>query len=158
MNRSIIAGAVAASAVALLSLPLFAADAAVWPWKNKLPPDPALTTLTSIENVHAAITKGDKPIVTVTVGATTPTPGFTELQLAPRIGDPKDTVFAFDAKGRPPQDMTVQVTSPVSFSLDYSDAPVEKIDKIEVYSQSNCKAFSLKDGKDVECSANSVSQ
>jgi hypothetical protein len=152
------AGALAASAMALASLPLLAADTAVWPWKNKLPPDPALVTLTSVENVHATVNEGDKPTITVTVGASSATPGFTELQLAPRIGDPKDTVFAFDAKGRPPQDMTVQVISPVSFSLEYTDAPIAKVGTIEVYGQSGCKAFSLKDNKDVECGAASVPQ
>jgi hypothetical protein len=158
MHRSIAAGAIAAAALACASLPLLAADTTVWPWKNKLPPDPALVTLTSVENVHAAINKGDKPTITVTVGATTATPGFTELQLAPRIGDPKDTVFAFDAKGRPPQDMTIQVVSPVSFSIEYTDAPIDKVGTIEVHGQSNCKAFSLKDNKDVDCSSSSVPQ
>ncbi len=48
------------------------------------------------------------------------------------MGDPKDLIFAFDAKGRPPQDMTIQVVTPVSFTVEYSDAPIDKIGVVEV--------------------------
>ena len=54
--------------------------------------------------------------------------------------------------------MTTQVTSPVTFSVEYRDAPIDKVNVIEVYGQSNCKAFSIKDNKAVECSSKSVSQ
>ena len=91
-----------------------------WPWKDKTPSDPALVQLSSVENVTAAINKSDPPTVTVTVDALAPTPNYTELQLTPRIGDPDDLIFAFDAKGRPPQDITTQVVTPVSFTVEYS--------------------------------------
>lgn len=157
MKRVIVIGAVFAIAALAATLPL-AAEVLVWPWKDKTPPDPALVVLTSVESVSSAINKSEPPTVTINVGATAATPGFTELQLGPRIGNPEDLVFAFDAKGRPPQDMTTQVTSPVTFSVEYKDAPIDKVNVIEVYGQSNCKAFSIKDNKAVECSSKSVSQ
>ncbi|HXG79109.1 MAG TPA: hypothetical protein VNJ31_07225 [Methyloceanibacter sp.] len=138
------------------SLSPAAAETVIWPWKDKTPPDPALTMLTSIESVGVAVNKTNPPTVTVTVHATAPTPNFTELQLTPRIGDPKDLIFSFDAKGRPPQDMTIQVLSPVEINVEYSDAPMESLGVIEVYGQSNCKAFSVKDNKEVECTAKSL--
>lgn len=157
MKHLIMIGAVSAIAGLAATLPSLA-EALLWPWKDKMPPDPALVVLTSVDSVTAAINKSEPPTVTINVGATAATPGFTELQLAPRIGDAQDLVFAFDAKGRPPQDMTIQVITPVSFSVEYKDAPLDKVGVIEVYGQTNCKAFSIKDNKDVECSSKSVSQ
>lgn len=133
-----------------------AADTRLWPWKDRTPPDPALAMLTSVEGVTAAINKKNPPTVTISVSAMAPTPNFTELQLIPRIGDPKDLIFAFDAKGRPPQDMTIQVLSPVEISVEYTDAPVESLGVVEVYAQTNCKAFSLKENAEVECTAKSL--
>jgi len=121
------------------------AEAVIWPWKDKTPPDPALTTLTSVESVTVAVNKTNPPTVSITVHATAPTPNFTELQLSPRIGDPKDQIFSFDAKGRPPQDMTIQVLSPVEIAVEYTDAPMESLGIIEVYGLDNCKAFSVKE-------------
>ena len=43
--------------------------------------------------------------------------------------------------------MTIQVVTPVSFTVEYTDAPIDKVGVIEVQSQSNCKAFSVKDNK-----------
>jgi hypothetical protein len=147
----------------LAAFTLFASSAAAtaaetrpWPWKSRTPPDPALSVLSSVESVTAAVNKTNPPTVTISVGATAPTPNFTELQLVPRIGDPKDMVFAFDAKGRPPQDMTVQVPSPVEITATYADAPVESLGVVEIYAQTNCKAFSLKENEEVECSAKSL--
>jgi hypothetical protein len=154
MKRPILVGAVFAAAVVLTtSLPLLAADPQPWPWKSKLPPDPALVQLTSVEDISVAINKSNPPTVAITVNASAPTPNFTELQLAPRMGDPKDLIFAFDAKGRPPQDMTIQVVTPVPFSVEYTDAPIHKVGVIEVYTQGNCKAFSVTEGKAVECTS-----
>jgi len=132
------------------------ADTLIWPWKDKMPPDPALAALTSVESVTVVINKRNPPTIGITVSASAPTPGFTELQLTPRIGDPKDLIFSFDAKGRPPQDMTIQVITPVTISAEYSDAPVDSIGTVEVYGQTNCKAFSLKDHKETECTAKSL--
>jgi hypothetical protein len=148
-------GALIATA-ALFAASFACAGTLVWPWKDKTPPDPALTMLTSVEGVTVAINKSNPPTVTITVTASAPTPGFTELQLTPRIGDPKDLIFSFDAKGRPPQDMTIQVVTPVNISAEYTEAPIESIGIVEVYSQSNCKAFSVKDNKETECSAKSL--
>jgi len=150
---------IATFAMASVSAPLLAGEPALWPWKSKLPPDPALVVLTSIEDVTAALNKsGDPPTVTITVKASAPTPDFSELQLVPRIGNPKDLVFAFDAKGRPPQDLTTQVVTPVSFTLEYKDAPIDKVGVVEVNAQSGCKAFSLTENKAVECTSQSVPQ
>jgi hypothetical protein len=157
MNRVKLVGTLAAIAILTGTLPLLAAPL-TWPWKDKIPPDPALVQLSSVENVTAAINKSDPPTVTITVSASAPTPNFTELQLTPRVGDPNDLVFAFDAKGRPPQDFNTQVITPVNFTAEYSGAPIEKVGVIEVYAQSNCKAFSVKDNKAVECSSQSVPQ
>jgi len=158
MNRPVLLGAVIAALIASAGGQLFAADPQPWPWKSKLPPDPALVVLSSIEDVTAAISKSDPPTVTITVNALAPTPNYSELQLAPRMGDPEDLIFAFDAKGRPPQDLSTQVITPVSFTVEYSDAPIAKVGVVEVNSQGNCKAFSLTDNKAVACTSQSASQ
>jgi len=92
------------------------------------------------------------------VKASAPSPGFSEFQLAPRMGDPKDLIFSFDAKGRPSQDLTKQETTPVSFTLEYKDAPIDKIGVVEVHGEANCKAFSVTDNKETECKAKSIPQ
>lgn len=159
MNRPVLLGIlIAAFGIASAGAPLFAADPQPWPWKSKLPPDPALVVLTSVEDVSAVINKSDPPTVTITVNASAPTPDYSELQLAPRMGDPKDLVFAFDAKGRPPQDMTSQVVTPVSFTVEYVDAPIDKVGVVEVNAQGNCKAFSLTENKAVACISQSTPQ
>ena len=157
MNRAKLVGALAATAVLTVSLPLLA-EPLTWPWKNKTPSDPALVGLYSIEDVTVAISKSDPPLVSISVSASAPTSNFTELQLTPRVGDPNDLIFAFDAKGRPPQDFTTQVVTPVTFTAEYSDAPIEKVGVVEVYATSNCKAFSVKDNKPVDCTSTSVPQ
>jgi hypothetical protein len=157
VTRKALAGAMTVT-VAVMSLPLLAADSTPWPWKSKRPPDPALVQLVSIEDVSAVINDTNPPTVSITVNASAPTPNYSELQLTPRIGDPNDLIFAFDAKGRPPQDMTIQVVTPVSFTVDYTDAPIDKVGVIEVNSQSNCKAFSVKDKKPTDCTSQSAPQ
>jgi hypothetical protein len=157
MNRATLAGALATTAALTVSLPLLA-EPVTWPWRSKTPPDPALVNLTSIENVTVSISKSDPPLVTINVSASAPTPNFTELQLAPRIGDPNGEIFAFDAKGRPPQDLTSQVVTPVTFTAEYTDAPVEKVGVVEIHTTSNCKAFSVKDQKPVDCTSTSLPQ
>ena len=150
------AALVASLALLAASVSAAYAEPLLWPWKDKTPPDPALTTLTSVEGVSVAINKTEPPTVTISASATAPTPNFTELQLTPRIGDPKDLIFAFDAKGRPPQDMTIQVLSPVSINVEYVDAPTDSIGVVEIYGQTNCKAFSVTDNKEVECTGKSL--
>ena len=59
-----------------------------------------------------------------------------ETRLTPRVGDPNDLIFAFDAKGRPPQDMTIQVVTPVTFTAEYTGAPIDKVGVVEVYGTS----------------------
>jgi hypothetical protein len=159
MTPKALAGSLAVSLVVMTaSLPLFAADPLPWPWKSKLPPDPALVQLVSVDDVSVVVNKSTPPTVTITVNAQAPTPNYTELQLAPRTGDPGDLIFAFDAKGRPPQDMTIQVVTPVSFSVEYADAPIEKLGVVEVNAQGNCKAFSVKENKPTECTSQSAPQ
>ena len=159
MNRHIFLGALTATLAVLgASSPLFAATAQIWPWKSKLPPDPALVRLVSIDSVSVAINKSEPPTVTVTVNGQAPTPNYSELQLTPRFGDPKDMIFAFDAKGRPPQDMTIQVVTPVSFTVEYTDAPITKIGVVEVHGMENCKAFSVTDNKETACTSQSAPQ
>lgn len=157
MKGLFLLGAMVASTVILAALPLLA-DTQIWPWKDKTPPDPALVVLPTIDDVTVAIKESEPPVVVISVKATAPTPGFTELRLVPRIGDPKDLIFAFDAKGRPPQDMTAQVVSPVSFSTEYSDAPVDSLGVVEVYGQENCKAFAVKELRATDCTSASLRQ
>src|SRR5690349_13394067 len=157
MNRAKLAGALAAAAVLTISLPLLA-EPLTWPWKSKTPSDPALVNLYSVEDVTVTISKSDPPLVTINVSASAPTSNFTELQLTPRVGDPNDLIFAFDAKGRPPQDFTTQVITPVTFTAEYTGALIEKVGVVEIYTTSNCKAFSVKDNKPVDCTSTSVPQ
>jgi hypothetical protein len=159
MNRSFFLGALIATLAVLgASAPLLAADPQPWPWVSKLPPDPALVELVSVDSVGVVINKSEPPTVAITINAQAPTPNYTELQLTPRMGDPNDLIFAFDAKGRPPQDMTIQVVTPVSFTLEYSGAPIDKIGAVEVHGLENCKAFSVKDNKEAECTSQSAPQ
>ena len=157
MNRAKLAGALAAAAVSIISLPS-SAERLTWPWKSKTPSDPALVNLYSVEDVTVTISKSDPPLVTINVSASAPTSNFTELQLTPRVGDPNDLIFAFDAKGRPPQDFTTQVITPVTFTAEYTGAPIDKVGVVEIYATSNCKAFSVKDNKPVDCTSKSVPQ
>jgi hypothetical protein len=156
MNRTILFGAIAATA--MMSANALAADTIPWPWASKSTPDPALAALTEVGDVTASIEKSDKPLVAVAVTATAPTANYSDLQLVPRMGDPKDLIFAFDAKGRPPQDVKDEAATPVTISAKYSDAPIAKVGVIEVYGQKNCKAFSITDNKAVECSSKSMPQ
>ena len=135
---------------ALSATPLFAADTLPWPWKSKIPLDPALVVLAQIDELTATV---DKSIVTISVKAMALTPGYSELQFTPRMGDPKDRIFAFDARGRAPQKADSEVTTPVTIEASYSDAPIGRFDVIEVYGKGNCKGYSVKDGKRVECTS-----
>jgi len=156
MTRTLFAGAMAA--LAMMSASALAADTIPWPWASKSTADPALAALMDIDDVTASIEKSGKPLVSITVTATAPTPNYSDLQLTPRMGDPKDLIFAFDAKGRPPQNVTDEVVTQVTISGKYSDAPIAKVGVIEVYGQNNCKAFSIIDNKAVECSSKSMPQ
>jgi hypothetical protein len=146
---------VALLAAVLFSTPLLAADTEPWPWKAKAPVDPALATLTRVESVSASVANS---IVTVTVKAVAPAAGYSDLTLTPRLGDPNDRIFAFDARGRAPQDVTSQVETPVTLTFSYADAPIAKLDRIEVYSSSNCMGYSVKDQKPVDCVSKAMPQ
>ncbi|HKA64886.1 MAG TPA: hypothetical protein VKD00_04060 [Methyloceanibacter sp.] len=139
----------------VVAAPVFAAAPQPWPWKSKAPPDPALATLSHIDDVTASAAAGT---VSVAVNAMAPAPGYTELQLVSRMGDPNDRIFAFDARGRPPQEVTTQVLTPVTIEVSYADAPIAKLEVIEVYSNDNCLAYSLKDSKPVGCTSRAVPQ
>jgi hypothetical protein len=158
MKRPVLIAMTALLTLAAASLPLLAAEPQPWPWKSKLPPDPALAQLPSVEDVTVAVNKSDKPTITISVKASAPNPNFSELQLTPRIGDPKDLIFSFDAKGRPPQDLTNDTVTPVEFSVEYTDAPLAKVGVVEVHGTDNCKAFSVSDNKSVDCTAQSAPQ
>ncbi len=157
MNRATLIGALVVTAALTASLPLLA-EPQPWPWKSKTPADPALVNLTSVEDVKVTISQSEPPLVVITVSASAPTPNFTELQLAPRVGDPNDEIFAFDAKGRPPQDFTTQVITPVTFTAEYTGAPIDKVGVVEIHTLSNCKAYSVKEQKAVECTSQSMPQ
>ena len=144
------------AAIALfVAAPVLAAAPQPWPWKSKAPADPALATLSHIDDVTASVSEGN---VSVAVKAMAPATGYTELQLVSRMGDPNDRIFAFDARGRAPQQVTTQVLTPVTIEVSYADAPVAKLEVIEVYSNDNCLAYSVKDSKPVECTSRAVPQ
>src|SRR5215471_9536388 len=61
MKRPIIIGAlVASAAVTSASFSLVAAEPETWPWKSKLPPNPALVELSSVDGVSVVINKSDQ--------------------------------------------------------------------------------------------------
>ena len=142
------AGVVAGSVLA-------APEQQTWPWKDKAPVDPALALLTRVDTLSVAITE---QTLGISVEAQAPTPGFTEVKLTPRIGSQSDKVFAFDVRGRRPQEPVSQVLTPVSIDMTYPDAPIASIIVVEVYAQENCKAFSLMDKTEVDCTMNPGSQ
>jgi hypothetical protein len=141
--------------LAVAATPLLAAEVESWPWKAKAPVDPALATLSHIDDVTAAI---DDSVVTIAVKAVAPAPGYSELKLTPRLGDPDDRIFAFDARGRAPQDVASQVLTPVSIAISYADAPISKLETIEVYANDNCMAYSVKEKKPAECTSKAPPQ
>jgi hypothetical protein len=144
------------AAIALfVAAPVLAAAPQPWPWKSKAPADPALATLSHIDDVTASVSEGT---VSVAVKAMAPATGYTELQLVSRMGDPNDRIFAFDARGRAPQQVTPQVLTPVSIAVSSAAAPIAKLEVIEVYSNDNCLAYSVKASKPVECTSRAVPQ
>jgi hypothetical protein len=151
MHRSLIAS----FAMAVLATPLLAAGAEPWPWKAKAPVDPALATLSHVEDVTAAV---DDSILTIAVKAVAPAAGYSELTLTPRLGDPDDRIFAFDVRGRAPQEIASQVLTPVTLAMSYADAPLSKLDRIEVYADDNCMAFSIKDKEPTDCVSKAMPQ
>ncbi len=155
MKTSMAFGAAIAWIGLLTSVPGLAAETQSWPWKDKAPVDPALALLSKVDALTVEAAEGS---LRVTVEAQAPTPGFTEVGLTPRIGDPTDLVFAFDVRGRRPQDMTAQVLTPVTIDVTYPDAPLASVGVVEVYAQENCKALSLRDKAEVECTMNPGSQ
>lgn len=155
MKASIAFGAAIAWIGLLMCFPGLAAETQSWPWKDKAPVDPALALLSKVDALTVAVAEGG---LRITVEAQAPTPGFTEVRLTPRIGDPTDLIFAFDVRGRRPQDMTAQVLTPVTIDVVYPDAPLASVGVVEVYAQENCKAFSLRDKAEVECTMNPGSQ
>jgi hypothetical protein len=111
--------------------------------------------LPRVDGVTASI---DKEIATISVQATAPTAGFSELALTPRIGDPKDRIFAFDIRGRAPQEAGAEAPAPVSLDVSFAGAPIGKFDVIEVNGKENCLGYSIPDAKTVECTSKSVPQ
>jgi hypothetical protein len=152
MKRQLLAALACATALTATAL---AAEPQPWPWKSPKMPDPALAVLPEVGDVTASVSD---TILTVVVKAMAPTPGYSELQLTPRMGNPNDRIFAFDARGRAPQDVTDQVETAVAIEASYSGAPIGKFDVIEVYGRDNCMGYSLTESKPVECSAKSVPQ
>ena len=158
MKSSLAIGAVAACALVLTSLPLAAEEPQSWPWNDTTPVDPALALLEKIVSLEVSITDLKNSKLRISVDAEAPTPGFTEVKLTPRLGQPNDLIFAFDIRGRRPQDMGTQAETPVSVDVVYGDAPLASVGVVEVYAQENCKAYSLKDKTEVDCTMSPGSQ
>ncbi|MGH6736990.1 MAG: hypothetical protein ACRECX_13080 [Methyloceanibacter sp.] len=155
MRVPAIVGALTACIGVLASILPLAAETQPWPWIDLKTPDPALALLSRVDGL--TVTPAGQTLK-ISVEAQAPTPKFTELQLTPRIGDPKDLIFAFDVRGRTPQDFVAQVLTPVTIDAEYSDVPLVSVGVVEVYAQENCQAFSLKDNKAVECTMKPGSQ
>jgi hypothetical protein len=158
MKSPIATGALIACTIVFTTLPLLAAETRSWPWKDTTPVDPALALLQRVDSLRVAIMDLTPSSLSISVDAMAPTPGFTEVKLTPRLGTPNDLIFAFDVRGRRPQELTSQVETPVTIDVAYEDAPLASVGTVEVYAQENCKAFSLKDKTEVECSMNPGSQ
>lgn len=135
----------------------YTAETRSWPWNDKAPVDPALSLLTQIDTLKVSITELETPTLAILVEAKAPTPEFTEIKLTPRIGSQTTGVFAFDVRGRRPQN-AAQVPTPVTIDVEYGDAPTKAVAVVEVYAKENCKAFSLRDKAEVECTMNPGSQ
>ena len=152
------------AAIALLALLGLAgsshgAEVQPWPWKEKGPVDPALALLTKIDDVTVTVNDKSQPAtVSITVKAVAPNPKFTELQLAYRMGDTEDLTFEFDARGRPPQDMTTQVETPVTITAEFTDPPLAKLGVVEVYAKDNCMSYSIKEKSKTECKPRGATQ
>jgi hypothetical protein len=158
MKRLVAFGAVLACAVPL-SFSLLAAESRPWPWLDKAPVDPALALLTKVDTLEVSVSElKETPTINVKVEAQAPTPGFTEIKLTPRIGDPGDLIFAFDVRGRRPQELATQVLTPVTIDVEYTNAPLASVGVVEVYAKDNCRAFNLKDKAESECTMNPGSQ
>ena len=96
--------------------------------------------------------------VAISVKAVAPNPKFTELQLAYRMGDTEDLTFEFDARGRPPQDMTTQVETPVTITAEFANPPLAKLGIVEVYAKDNCMSYSIKEKTKTECKPRGATQ
>lgn len=156
MKSPVALGALIGCVAAFATVSL-AAETRSWPFNDKAPVDPALALLTKINTFKVAITELTEPTLSILVEAEAPTPGFSEIKLTPRIGM-SDGVFAFDVRGRRPQEAATQALTPVTIDVEYSDAPLASIAVVEVYSKENCKAFSLKHKTEVDCTMNPGSQ
>ena len=154
-----IAAAIAVLALLGLAAPLHAADVQPWPWKEKGPVDPALALLTKIDDVTVTVNDKTQPAtVAISVKAVAPNPKFTELQLAYRMGDTQDLTFEFDARGRPPQDMTTQVETPVTITAEFANPPLAKLGIVEVYAKDNCISYLIKEKTKTECKPRGATQ
>ncbi|HUW73117.1 MAG TPA: hypothetical protein VMW05_03665 [Methyloceanibacter sp.] len=159
MKSPVAIGVVIGCVTVFTSVSLLAAETRSWPWMDKAPVDPALALLSKVETLKVAITGLKKtPTLNIMVEAQAPGPGFTEVKLTPRMGDPRDLIFAFDVRGRRPQEMSSQVLTPVAINVEYTDAPLASVGIVEVYAKENCKAFNLKDKTEAECTMNPGSQ
>jgi hypothetical protein len=143
------------AAAFLAATPLLAAEPLAWPWTSKTPSDPALMVLPKVESVTGSL---DDTTLKLTVKAVAPTTGFSELALSPRIGDPKDRVFAFDIRGRAPQEVAAPAETQVSLDVTFTGAPSGKFDIVEIHAKENCQGYSLTAKNPVACSAKSVPQ
>jgi hypothetical protein len=54
--------------------------------------------------------------------------------------------------------MASQVLTPVTLAMCYADAPLSKLDRIEVYANDNCMAYLVKDKKAADCISKAVPQ
>jgi hypothetical protein len=129
-----------------------AAQTKPWPFNVKTPPNPALGLMNSIDDVKVSVSASDPKLITITVQATAPGPGYSNLTLVGKPGPLNDLTFAFEARGRPPQQTSPQPEpTQVTLGGTYEDAPIAKVKTVEIYARNNCMAYSVADGKTGPC-------
>ncbi|MEG6509706.1 hypothetical protein V6C03_12090 [Methyloligella sp. 2.7D] len=126
-----------------------------WPFgESRSPRDPALALLAKIDTLKVSLVGEDENnlLVKIEIEAATPYPGFTDLTLVGRPGKLNDRIFAFEARGRPPQrPNTDEAPETVSIGGTYEGAPIASVNVVEVFAKENCLAYSLAEKKEVPC-------
>lgn len=148
----------AVAAAALISLSMIGSAAAAaekpaqWPFGLIRLPNPALGLLQKIDDVKVAISKTDPKLITITVQATASRPGYTDLTLVDRPGPLDDMTFAFTARGRPPENPSFKPEpTAVTLTGTYKDAPLAKVQHVEIIGRDNCIDYSVASGTSGKC-------
>lgn len=134
----LVAFGIAGSAAAATSKPT------PWPFNTGKLPNPALGLMSKVDGIKVAVGGNKSKLLTITVEATAPREGYSDLTLVGRPGPKDDQTFAFDARGRPPENMTAAAQpTPVTVQGTFANAPVSSVKTVEIYAEHNCIAYSV---------------